>query len=176
MHACCVHMHPCGDAPPAGEPSPTSHPCTPPIPTRSHIQVLQDISAPGSAPDVVFSDPTFSPLWGDSSGRQQLVQLLSSWEPSQPEGLTALFDLLLDLYLEHQKAKLLQLHDERLQFELAMMESLGFRCDSCHSWPAVVPSTRLLGTMMCIVLESLILPARSQVLLAGDAACRCYCS
>ncbi|KAF8062649.1 hypothetical protein HT031_003978 [Scenedesmus sp. PABB004] len=88
-------------------------------------QLIGSPSDRGKAPDVVFCDPTFSPLapGGAGAGGARLAELLDAW--TGPECLPALLDELLRLYAEHQKAKVAALGDERMLFELAMLDDLG---------------------------------------------------
>lgn len=88
--------------------------------------IMHDPCNPQKAPDVVFDDVTFNPLL-DLSVSSELVQLLSSWGSNscKATSLAALLELLLSLYMQHQKERIAALQDDRLLFELAMLEDLG---------------------------------------------------
>jgi hypothetical protein len=93
--------------------------------------LTHDPCDPRNAPDVVFDDVTFNPLL-DPSISPELRQMLSSWGSdssssisSRTTSVAALLELLLGLYMQHQKEKIAALQDNRLLFELAMLEDLG---------------------------------------------------
>jgi hypothetical protein len=95
--------------------------------------VLQDECDPDKAPDIVFQeDPSFSPLtssssggqFGDDSLQQQLLHLLRTWCSSS--SLTSVIGLLLALYAQHNKERIAAaVTDERILFELSMLDELG---------------------------------------------------
>lgn len=95
--------------------------------------VLQDDCDPNKAPDIVFQeDPSFSPLTsssssgqdGDDSLQQQLLLLLRSWSSSS--SLTSVIGVLLALYAQHNKQRIAAaVTDERILFELSMLDELG---------------------------------------------------
>lgn len=91
-------------------------------PLQWHI--VRDPYDPSKAPDVVFDDVTFVPLL-DPSHQEELAQLLDGWESHGSTALAALLELLVALYMQHQKDKIAALGDERMLFELAMLEDLG---------------------------------------------------
>jgi hypothetical protein len=79
----------------------------------------------------VFDDVTFNPLL-EASINPELRQMLSSWgsnssssTSSETSTVAAFLELLLGLYMQHQKDKIAALQDDRLLFELAMLEDLG---------------------------------------------------
>ena len=89
--------------------------------------ILQDECDPDKAPDIICQDdPSFSPLTAaaDASLQQQLVQLLKSW--GNGSSVESLIGLLLQLYAQHNKARIAAaVTDERILFELSMLEELG---------------------------------------------------
>jgi hypothetical protein len=93
--------------------------------------LTHDPCDPRNAPDVVFDDVTFNPLLYPSIS-PELRQMLSSWGSdssssisSRTTSVAAVLELLLGLYMQHQKEKIAALQDDRLLFELAMLEDLG---------------------------------------------------
>lgn len=96
------------------------------------------------APDVIFDDKSFHPLLpastttpahpssmfgssdsDSSSDYVSLQQLLLHWDPSEPHvQLSLLLQLLLRLYAAHQRTRIAARADDRLQFELGMVDSL----------------------------------------------------
>ncbi len=108
------------------------------------MQVLRDLAVPSNPPDVIFDDPSFMPLsYGAAASlsstehgvaqqqqqqqQQQLLQLLGSWSAcsTDADALLRLLRPLLALYAAYQRQRLAQLHDERLQFELSMLDATG---------------------------------------------------
>jgi hypothetical protein len=80
---------------------------------------------PSAAPDIVFDDASFTPL---TNGRanHDLVALMEGWNAAKaPACLQQLLERLSLLYLQHQKAKIAALEDDRILFELSMLDELG---------------------------------------------------
>lgn len=88
---------------------------------------LQDPCDPRRAPDVVFDDPSFCPLLsGPEHLQRRLTEVLDSWDGwSGRPPLPDLIELLLALYTDYHRIRIASLEDDRILFELAMVEELG---------------------------------------------------
>jgi hypothetical protein len=113
------------------------------------MQVLRDLSRPDLPPDVVFDTKGFSPLTAapdlgsshedgasascsggaGAAANPGAQQLLSAWRPAAPaaeaRATAALLAALLRAFLAHQRRRLAALQDERMTFELGMLEDTG---------------------------------------------------
>jgi Brain and reproductive organ-expressed protein (BRE) len=86
------------------------------------------LGAPGDAlstPDIVFDDASFQPLAADCGHAPELKQLLDGWTGADDAELSRLLELLLKAYSQHQRQRVALLGDERLNFELALLDDLG---------------------------------------------------
>lgn len=113
--------------------------------TQLNWWLLLDEFDPGKVDIIVQGDESFSPLTaGDSQLQQALMQQLKHWHSSTNSNFDSLIQVLLQLYLQHNKQRIAAtVHDERILFELSMVDELG--CDEvlltgeCGAHPASKP-------------------------------------